>query len=97
MDIPAKLMQFRYPLAITIGVTMITVSIFYVAPQFLNILAYFWPLFLSTSIFLVSILIFGGEISTSSGIESQGEKTGEGLLDYVAGERPQQVEDHHNS
>ncbi|WJX27300.1 hypothetical protein P8452_16135 [Trifolium repens] len=54
-------------------------------PYFLSILAYFWPLFASTTVFLVAIIAFGGVSKFST--ETHGEKAGEGLLDYVAGKQ----------
>ncbi|CAL0309132.1 unnamed protein product [Lupinus luteus] len=60
------------------------------APRFMTILAYFWPMFASTVVFLVALIIafFGGVSKFYIGAD-HGEKAGEGLLDYVAG-RPKQ-------
>jgi hypothetical protein len=33
--------------------------LFVFIPRFLTILAYFWPLFLSTDLFLFSVIVFG--------------------------------------
>ncbi|KAK3002674.1 hypothetical protein RJ639_017911 [Escallonia herrerae] len=59
-------------------------------PRFITILSYFWPLFLSTAMFLVAIIVLR-QISPFAA-ESHGEQAGEGLLDYVAG-HPEQLED----
>ncbi|TKY53931.1 hypothetical protein E2542_SST18337 [Spatholobus suberectus] len=55
------------------------------APRFMTILAYFWPLFASTTVFLVAIIAFGGVSKFSTEGHGHGEKAGEGLLDYVTG------------
>ncbi|CAH8362734.1 unnamed protein product [Eruca vesicaria subsp. sativa] len=49
------------------------------APRFLDILAYFWPLFASTAAFLAVAITFGGFQQLSE------EATGEGIMEYVAG------------
>ncbi|CAJ1962680.1 unnamed protein product [Sphenostylis stenocarpa] len=83
MDISEKLQQYRYHITRAIVVLLSFSLVLYVAPRFLTILAYFWPLFVSTTVFLVAILAFGGISKLST--EDHGEKAGEGLLDYVAG------------
>ncbi|KAM1033662.1 hypothetical protein ACFX13_037949 [Malus domestica] len=55
-----------------------------VAPRILTILGYFWPLFASTTIFLVAVIAFGGVSQLST--ESHGEAQGQGIIDYVAGQ-----------
>ncbi|KAG2248180.1 hypothetical protein Bca52824_087808 [Brassica carinata] len=49
------------------------------APRILDIVAYFWPLFASTSAFLAIAITLGGVQQLSD------EATGEGIMDYVAG------------
>ena len=93
-EIQAKIMQYQYHFIITVVVSIILALLFQVAPRFLTVLAYFWPLLVSTAVLLIVMVAFG-QISPPS-TEIQGEKTGEGLLDYVAG-RPGRVEEHHNS
>jgi len=83
MDISEKLKPYRYQITITIVVLLSFSLLFYAAPHFLTILAYFWPLFASTTFFLVAIIAFGGISKLST--EDHGEKVGEGILDYVAG------------
>ncbi|KAI3665135.1 hypothetical protein L6452_43753 [Arctium lappa] len=53
--------------------------------KFLNILAYFWPLLLSTALFLLLLIVFG--LSSPLPVQVSGEKAGEGILDYVVGRR----------
>ncbi|KAL2341392.1 hypothetical protein Fmac_009332 [Flemingia macrophylla] len=83
MHISEKLLQYRYHITIAVVASLSLSLLLYAAPYFLAILAYFWPLFASTTVFLVSIIAFGGVSRFSS--EDHGEKAGEGLLDYVAG------------
>nr|KYP62648.1 hypothetical protein KK1_017189 [Cajanus cajan] len=83
MHISEKLLQYRYHITIAIVASLSFSLLLYAAPRFLTILAYFWPLFASTTVFLVAIIAFGGVSRFSS--EDHGEKAGEGLLDYVAG------------
>ncbi|KAL5836469.1 hypothetical protein ACOSQ4_015966 [Xanthoceras sorbifolium] len=91
MDISPKLiMQYRYHFSVAIIGLLIIGLLSYAAPRMLTLLAYFWPLFASTAVFLLLIIIFGGV--SQMGIEAHGEKTGEGLLDYVAA-RPEHVHD----
>ncbi|GMP64989.1 hypothetical protein CsSME_00025982 [Camellia sinensis var. sinensis] len=59
-------------------------SLIYLAPRFLDVLAYFWPLFLSTALFLVTVLFFAESSPLST--EVPAEKATEGLLDFVAGQ-----------
>ncbi|KAG5011512.1 hypothetical protein JHK86_023773 [Glycine max] len=90
MDISEKLLQYRYHITIAIVVSLSFSLLLYAAPHFLAILAYFWPLFASTTVFLVAIIAFGGVSKLST--EDHGEKAGEGLLNYVAGRAEQTQE-----
>lgn len=83
MDVSEKLLKYRYPITIAILISILFSLVIYAAPHFLTILAYFWPLFASTTVFLIAIIAFGGVSKFSS--DTDGEKAGEGLLDYVAG------------
>ncbi|CAK8531275.1 unnamed protein product [Lathyrus sativus] len=83
MDVSEKLQKYRYPITIAILISILFLLVIYAAPHFLTILTYFWPLFASTTVFLIAIIAFGGVSKFSS--ETHGEKAGEGLLDYVAG------------
>ncbi|CAL9010643.1 unnamed protein product, partial [Prunus brigantina] len=40
-------------------VSLISFSLLYAAPRLISILGYFWPLFASTTLFLVGIITFG--------------------------------------
>lgn len=86
MDVVEKLLQYRYLISIAIAISLSLSLLLYAAPRILSILAYFWPLFASTTVFLISVIAFGG-VSKFSETEDfhHGERAGGGLLDYVAG------------
>ncbi|EEF39492.1 conserved hypothetical protein [Ricinus communis] len=83
MDIPEKILQYRYHFGIAIIASLVLSILLYAAPRFLTILAYFWPLFASTTVFLVLIIAFGGVSQFPSNVH--GDQAGEGLLGYVEG------------
>ncbi|KAL4320954.1 hypothetical protein HN51_065123 [Arachis hypogaea] len=90
MDVSERLLRYRYHISTVIAISVLLSLMLYAAPRFVTILAYFWPLFASTTVFLVAIIAFGGvsKFSTdelSHHHDLHGEKAGEGLLDYVAG------------
>ncbi|KAI4296038.1 hypothetical protein L6164_036028 [Bauhinia variegata] len=91
MEITEKLLQYRYHITIAIAVSLTFSLVLYAAPRILSILHYFWPLFASTTVFLVTVIAFGGVSKFSD--EAHGEKAGEGLLDYVAAERPEHIDE----
>ncbi|XVF70877.1 hypothetical protein PTKIN_Ptkin11bG0197700 [Pterospermum kingtungense] len=90
MEIPEKLLKLKYPMLITLTLSLILSSLIIFAPSLLTILTYFWPLFLSTALFLVVVIFFGKTSALhgggGGGDESPAVKAGEGLLDYVAGQ-----------
>ncbi|XP_021288611.1 uncharacterized protein LOC110419819 [Herrania umbratica] len=85
MEIPQKLLKFKYPIIFSLTLSLTLSSLVILAPSFLTILTYFWPLFLSTALFLVAVVFFG-KTSAHTGSDSPAAKPGEGLLDYVAGQ-----------
>ncbi|KAF8030475.1 hypothetical protein BT93_E2804 [Corymbia citriodora subsp. variegata] len=84
MDIPARILQYKNQIAMTVTGVLAISLVVYAAPRFVSILAYFWPLFASTAVFLVTIFAFGGISRLST--EGHGQKAGEGIIDYVAGQ-----------
>lgn len=99
MDIQQKLIQYRYHFTTAILASLIIAFVSYVVPRLSSILTYFWPLFASTTVFLVLITAFGG-LSQLATTEAYGEKVGEGLLNYVAArsehttdQEPQKLDD----
>ncbi|XVE50836.1 hypothetical protein DITRI_Ditri01bG0195800 [Diplodiscus trichospermus] len=95
MEIPEKLLKFKYPIILTLTLSLTLSSLIIFAPSFFTILTYFWPLFLSTALFLVAVIFFG-KTSAHPGSDSPAAKAGEGLLDYVAGQ-PQLTADSYKS
>uniref|UniRef100_A0A7N0U2A4 Uncharacterized protein n=1 Tax=Kalanchoe fedtschenkoi TaxID=63787 RepID=A0A7N0U2A4_KALFE len=81
-----KLLDFKYQIAALVIVSVAIGSLFVLAPRFITILRYFWPLLFSTLLFLVAVAVFG-RISPPPPAVS-----GEGLMDYVAGQ--QELEQH---
>ncbi|KGN56016.1 hypothetical protein Csa_010324 [Cucumis sativus] len=79
MEIPSKVMKFRFHILVTLILSLTLFSLFLLAPSFLSLLAYFWPLFLSTALFLLAVLLFANTSLPSP------DKAAEGLLSYVAG------------
>lgn len=89
MEIPEKVLKFKFHILFALVVCVLVSTLILVAPRFLTILAYFWPLFLSTALFLVAVLVFGK--TSIPATEDNGDKPpGEGLLHFVAGQP-----DHH--
>ena len=88
MQIQEIAMKYKYHIIFTLIISVIVVATILIAPSFVTILSYFWPLFLSTALFLVAVIFFG-RTSLPAGNEFSGEKLAvEGLLDYVAGSQP---------
>ncbi|WCJ33082.1 hypothetical protein M5689_014465 [Euphorbia peplus] len=79
-----KLMKHKFNLTITLFIAAIVVTLIYLAPRLVTILAYFWPLFLSTALFLATVVLFGK--TSVPNAEASALDAGAGLLDYVAGE-----------
>ncbi|MED6197543.1 hypothetical protein PIB30_057406 [Stylosanthes scabra] len=96
MDVSEKLLRYRFHITIGIAISVLLSLMFYAAPRIVTILAYFWPLFASTTVFLVAIIAFGGVSKFSTDELSHHHQHGEGLLDYVAGvgSRPHQQQQH---
>ncbi|MCL7039090.1 hypothetical protein MKW94_017314 [Papaver nudicaule] len=96
MEIPEKLLKLKYYIIFSTLMSVLFLSLVLLAPRFLTIVSYFWPLFVSTALFLFTVVFFAkvSPLSTSGGgTENESlscaEKAGEGLLDYVAGQTPQ--------
>lgn len=92
MDIRPQLVQYRYHFGIAILLSVVVSLLLYAAPRILTIMSYFWPLFASTTVFVVVIMAFGGVSQMAT--EFHGEKAGEGIIDYVAG-HPEHTLHHH--
>ncbi|KAB1221692.1 hypothetical protein CJ030_MR2G006271 [Morella rubra] len=89
MDIREKLLPYRYHITVGVVGSVVLSLLLYAAPRIVTILAYFWPLFVSTAALVVVGIAFSGLSHYAA--EIQGEKAGEGILDYVRG-RPEHIE-----
>ncbi|OVA02180.1 hypothetical protein BVC80_8785g14 [Macleaya cordata] len=89
MEIPEKLLKFKFHIIFTTLLSLLLLSLFLLAPRFLTILSYFWPLFVSTALFLIAVVFFA-KVSPPITETTSCEKAGEGLLDYVAGQ-PEEI------
>lgn len=95
MDIAPQLVQYRYHIGIAVLVSLMASSVVYVAPRILTILNYFWPLFASTTVFLVLIIAFNGSFSHIA-TEAHGEIAGEGIMNYVAASHQDHTHTNHH-
>ncbi|KAM6601878.1 hypothetical protein CsatA_021487 [Cannabis sativa] len=93
MDIPAQLVQYKYHLAIAISVSVVISLVLYAAPRLTTIMAYFGPLFASTTLFVVAIIAFTG-VSKLAVEAHRGDKAGEDIVDYVAGLQEHDIDQH---
>ncbi|XP_058081493.1 uncharacterized protein LOC131229523 [Magnolia sinica] len=84
MDVRKKFERVKFHLIFAVAVTLLLAPIFYPSPSLLNVISYFWPLFLSTALFLAAVFVFG-RISPPPSDTSGDFKAGEDLIDYVAG------------
>ncbi|KAL2332821.1 hypothetical protein Fmac_014034 [Flemingia macrophylla] len=84
MEIQKQVMKFRYHIAAALTVCVLMFSVFYLAPRFLNVLAFFWPLFLSTALFLALVLFFANTQPSPADLPVPAED----LLHFVAGHHP---------
>ncbi|XAR62506.1 hypothetical protein NMG60_11017280 [Bertholletia excelsa] len=87
MEIPTKLLRFKFHILFTVAL--------FLSPDSLPPLhstelprcpCLLWPFLVSTALFLVAVTVFGQTSPPASG-----EKASEGLLDFIAGQ-PKQVE-----
>ncbi|XAR67375.1 hypothetical protein NMG60_11002107 [Bertholletia excelsa] len=49
MEISGKLLKFKFHILVAGALSLVIFSLIYVVPSFLDVLAYFWPLLLSTA------------------------------------------------
>ena len=82
MEISAKLLKFKFHILTAIAFSLMIFSLIYLAPRFLDVVAYFWPLLVSTVLFLVAVVLF--DRSSPPAAKAPGEKAVESLLDFIA-------------
>nr|XP_004244077.1 uncharacterized protein LOC101260954 [Solanum lycopersicum] len=92
MEIQKLLLKFKFHILIASSFTIFIFALIYLAPRFLDVVKYFWPLLLSTALFLIAVVLFGWISPPVS--EVSGEKTGEGILEFVAGQPEEQLQTH---
>ncbi|KAI4388593.1 hypothetical protein MLD38_000907 [Melastoma candidum] len=98
MEIIQKLIHYKYHLLFLLLAVLVLSFLVFLAPSFLTVVAYFWPLLVSTGLFLVAVVVFGktsaaGSTSSSSSDNYPSSMAGEGILDYVvAGPTEQHIE-----
>ncbi|KAL0719554.1 hypothetical protein Bca4012_068878 [Brassica carinata] len=95
MEFREKLVKFKFHIIFALVLSLLTVALVTYSPGFLTVLSYFWPLFLSTALFLAAVFFFArtSDLPTSSTISSDGSGLKvEGILDYVVGGQGQHEE-----
>ncbi|CAN4106677.1 unnamed protein product [Withania somnifera] len=88
MEISAKILHFKNHIVTLIATSILITFFFLLAP---NILTYFWPLVLSTTLLLITILAFNNVPPLAVDFtpkESEGS-----VLDFLAGYQQQQLEE----
>ncbi|RDX71417.1 hypothetical protein CR513_49244, partial [Mucuna pruriens] len=85
MEIPEKVLKFRFHFLGALLFCLTLFSLILMAPRFITLLAYFWPLFLSTAVVLALVFFFAKTSPLPSADATSFHNAGQGLLDYVAG------------
>ncbi|KAK2967275.1 hypothetical protein RJ640_004841 [Escallonia rubra] len=84
MEVPEKLLKFKIHLFVALAFALFIFSLVCHAPRFVDVIAYFWPLLVSTALFLVAAVVFGR--TSPPAAEVPAEKAAEGILEFVAGQ-----------
>ncbi|KAK7276960.1 hypothetical protein RIF29_18109 [Crotalaria pallida] len=90
MEIVEKLVKLRYHFLAALLFCVTLYSLILLAPRFITLFTYFWPLFLSTTIVLSLVFIFAKTSSSSSSESSSSLQDTDSsslhktLLDYVS-------------
>ncbi|CAA7016317.1 unnamed protein product [Microthlaspi erraticum] len=90
MEFREKLLKFKFHIVFAFVLSSLTVALVTYSPGLLTVLSYFWPLFLSTALFLAAVFFFArtSDLPTASTISGDGsglKLAAEGILDYVVG------------
>lgn len=93
MEMYAKLVQHRYLFVASIAAALSFAVLSTSTPLLSTLFFYFWPLLLSTASVLVAIVVVG-RMSPINSAEFSGDKEGEALLDYVAGQHAELLENY---
>nr|XP_009602980.1 uncharacterized protein LOC104098035 [Nicotiana tomentosiformis]XP_016452171.1 PREDICTED: uncharacterized protein LOC107776766 [Nicotiana tabacum] len=89
MEIQQLVLKFKFHILFASIFSIFIIILIYLAPRFIDVIKYFWPLLLSTALFLVAVVLFG-RISPPV---AEAEKPGEDILDFVAGQ-PDELQPH---
>ncbi|KAH7859840.1 hypothetical protein Vadar_006096 [Vaccinium darrowii] len=82
MEISTSLVKFKFHILFAAAFSLLVFSLICVAPRFLDVLAYFWPLLVSTALFLLAVVLIAR--TSPPATEAPAEKTAEGILEFVA-------------
>ncbi|CAN8270131.1 unnamed protein product [Cochlearia groenlandica] len=87
MEFREKLLKFKFHIVFAFFFSLLAVSY---SPGFLTVLSYFWPLFLSTALFLAAVYFFDRTSDLPASCTIPGDGSGfkmaaEGILEYVVG------------
>ncbi|CAN7050269.1 unnamed protein product [Brassica oleracea var. botrytis] len=90
MELREKLLKFKLQIVFAFVFSFVTVALVTYSPGFLTVVSYFWPLVLSTALFLTAVFFFArtSDLPTSSTLSGDGSGlivAAEGILDYVVG------------
>ncbi|CAN1135755.1 hypothetical protein LINPERPRIM_LOCUS20677 [Linum perenne] len=88
MEIQQNLLKYKLHIISALILSLLIASIIYLAPRLLTILAYFWPLFISTGLFLGASVFIGKTSLLATDSDPSADKASEVLLDYVVGQPP---------
>ncbi|KAF7146080.1 hypothetical protein RHSIM_Rhsim04G0013000 [Rhododendron simsii] len=81
MEIPKRLSKLKFHFLFGVALSLLIFSRVYLSPKFVDVVAFFGPLFLSTALFLLAVLVFGRTLPPAA--EPPGEKAAEVILDLV--------------
>ncbi|VFQ96239.1 unnamed protein product [Cuscuta campestris] len=84
----AKVSEYKGILVFFVTSTVLVSAMINVAPRFADMFAYFWPLFISTTVFMGAIIAFT-QVPPLAVDYYTDERDGEWLLEYLTG-LPQQ-------
>lgn len=90
MEFRENLLKYKFQIVFPFILSLLTVALVTYSPGFLTVVSYFWPLFLSTALFLAAVFFFArtSDLPASSTIPGDGaglKVAAEGILDYVVG------------
>lgn len=97
MEFREKLLKFKFHIVFAFLFSLLIAALVTFSPGFLTVLSYFWPLFLSTALFLAAVFFFArtSDLQTSSTISSDGsgvKLAAEGILYYVVGGQQEETD-----